>query len=318
VVATASYEARQYGIRSAMSCKMAQKLCPFVIFVPPRFHVYKQVSQQIREIFSRYTDLIEPLSLDEAYLDVTFDKKDIGSAISIAKEIKQAISDELNLTASAGVSINKFVAKVASDMNKPNGLTFIGPSKIENFMEKLPLIKFHGIGAVTAKKMKLQGLVTGKDLKKLSEERLSVLFGKSGTFFYQIVRGIDNRPVRPNLETKSISAEDTFAVDLNQGDALIQQKLNELAHTVFSRAEKYKLFGRTLTLKLKFNDFKTITRNKSVEHEITDISEALKLSEDLLHLVNFEEKQLRLIGLGISNFVQKNTKLENNPQSSLF
>src|SRR5476651_446659 len=187
VVATASYEARKFGIRSAMSSKQALQLCPHALFVRPRFDAYKEVSNRIREIFSRYTDLIEPLSLDEAYLDVTNDKLNIGSAIEIAKQIKQAIKDELQLTASAGVSINKFVAKIASDINKPDGLKFIGPSAIEAFMEKLPVEKFYGVGKVTAEKMKKIGLFTGADLKNLAEDDLVKHFGKVGRFFYQIV-----------------------------------------------------------------------------------------------------------------------------------
>src|SRR6201986_1122421 len=205
VVATASYEARKFGIRSAMPSKQALQFCPQAIFVRPRFAAYKEVSQKIREIFSRYTDLIEPLSLDEAYLDVTEDKLGIGSAIEIAKQIKQAIKDELQLTASAGVSVNKFVAKIASDINKPDGLTFIGPSAIEAFMEKLAVEKFHGVGKVTAEKMKKMGLFTGADLKTLSEEEMVARFGKPGRFYYQIVRGIDNREVQPHRETKSLA-----------------------------------------------------------------------------------------------------------------
>src|SRR5687767_1892664 len=210
VVATASYEARKFGVRSAMPSKKAVQLCPQIIFIRPRFDVYKEVSQRIRAIFKRYTDVIEPLSLDEAYLDVSEDKQNIGSAIEIARQIRQAIKDELQLTASAGISINKFVAKIASDINKPNGLTFIGPSQIEAFMEKLAVEKFFGVGKVTAEKMKTMGLHTGADLKKLSESTLVRHFGKHGKFFYNIVRGIDEREVQPDRETKSVSAEDTF------------------------------------------------------------------------------------------------------------
>ena len=216
VVATASYEASKFGVRSAMPSKKALQLCPGVIFVKPRFAVYKEVSQKIREIFRRYTDLIEPLSLDEAYLDVTYDKLNIGSAMEIAKLIKQAIKDELQLTASAGVSVNKFVAKIASDMNKPDGMTFIGPSSIESFMEKLPVEKFFGVGKVTADKMRKMGIFTGADLKKLPEDEMVKHFGKAGRFYYQIARGIDNREVQLNRETKSIGAEDTFAYDLTE------------------------------------------------------------------------------------------------------
>src|SRR6476646_1136857 len=204
VVATASYEARKFGVRSAMSSKKALQLCPDIVFVRPRFAIYKKVSEQVREIFHRYTDLIEPLSLDEAYLDVTEDKQNIGSAIEIAKQIKQAVKNELKLTASAGISINKFVAKIASNMNKPDGLTFIGPSSIESFIEHLAVEKFYGVGKVTAEKMKKMNLHTGADLKKLSEHELIQHFGKVGIFYYKIVRGIDDRPVEPNQETKSI------------------------------------------------------------------------------------------------------------------
>ena len=204
VVATCSYEARKYGVRSAMPSKKALQLCPQLIFIRPRFEVYKAVSRQVREIFHRYTDLIEPLSLDEAYLDVTEDKQGIGSAIEIATLIKRAIKEELNLTASAGVSINKFVAKIASELQKPDGLTFIGPSSVEAFVEGQSVEKFYGVGKVTADKMKGMGIHTGADLKKLSEAELTRHFGKAGRFYYRIVRGIDERPVEPNQETKSI------------------------------------------------------------------------------------------------------------------
>src|ERR1700743_3810159 len=207
LVATASYEARKFGIRSAMSSKQALQLCPHVIFVRPRFDAYKEASQKIREIFHRYTDIIEPLSLDEAYLDVTEDKQNIGSAIKIAQLIKAAIKEELQLTASAGVSINKFVAKIASDLNKPDGLTFIGPSRVESFIEGLAVEKFFGVGRVTAEKMKGLNLYTGADLKRLAEAELVQHFGKAGRFYYKISRGIDDRPVQPHRETKSLAAE---------------------------------------------------------------------------------------------------------------
>jgi DNA polymerase-4 len=301
VVATCSYEARAYGIRSAMSSKKAQQLCPYAIFVYPRFNAYKEVSKQIREIFSRYTDLIEPLSLDEAYLDVTEDKLNIGSAITIAEEIKKAIKNELNLTASAGVSVNKFVAKIASDMNKPDGLTFIGPSKIEKFMEKLPVEKFHGVGKVTAQRMKMQGIQKGSDLKKLSEERLTLLFGKSGKFFYNIVRGIDHRAVKPDREIKSISSEDTFGEDLDKGTEL-DENLLKVTRAAFKRLENYKLQGRTLTVKIKFHDFKQITRSISQEQAYTDEVESYEIAKSLVEQADFEGKRVRLIGVGFSNF----------------
>src|ERR1700712_973994 len=281
VVATASYEARKFGIRSAMPSKQALKLCPHGLFVGPRFAAYKEVSQNIREIFSRYTDLIEPLSLDEAYLDVTEDKLNIGSAIEIAKQIKQAIKDELLLTASAGVSINKFVAKIASDINKPDGLTFIGPSAIEAFMEKLAVEKFHGVGKVTAEKMKKMGLFTGADLKDLSQDELVGHFGKAGRFYYHIVRGIDDREVQPHRETKSLAAEDTFAYDLTTTEEM-EAELDKIAKIVHERLVKYELKGRTITLKIKYSDFKQITRNQSFPVAVDDLETICSTAKRLL------------------------------------
>lgn len=316
VVATASYEARQFGVRSAMSSAMAEKLCPHGIFVYPRFHVYKEVSSHIRAIFRRYTDLIEPLSLDEAYLDVTVDKLGIGSALQIAQEIKNAIKIELNLTASAGVSINKFVAKIASDMNKPDGLTFIGPSKINRFMERLPVEKFYGVGKVTADRMRKQHLKTGGDLKKLSEQRLMLLFGKSGKFYYRIVRGIDNRPVKPYHEAKSISSEDTFYSNLSRGEEL-NNHLAQIAQTTFERLKKHHLYGRTLTLKVKFEDFKLVTRSQTNAQAIVDLVDAIGVAQRLLDGIDFGAKQVRLLGLGFSNFYDHRQDT-GDIQSSLF
>ncbi|HEY8780955.1 MAG TPA: DNA polymerase IV [Mucilaginibacter sp.] len=303
VVATASYEARKFGIRSAMPSKQALHLCPDAIFIRPRFAAYKEVSQNIREIFSRYTDLIEPLSLDEAYLDVTVDKLNIGSAIEIAKQIKQAINDELQLTASAGISINKFVAKTASDINKPDGLTFIGPSAIEAFMEKLPVEKFFGVGKVTAQKMKSMGLHTGEDLKKLTEESLTKHFGKAGRFYYQIVRGIDNREVQPHRETKSLAAEDTFPYDLTTTEEM-EAELDKIAKTICSRLQHYGLKGRTITLKIKYSDFKQITRNQSFPAGLNDLETICSTAKRLLAATGLEDKKIRLLGISLSNFAE--------------
>jgi DNA polymerase-4 len=301
VVATASYEARKYGVRSAMSSRRAFQLCPEGIFVRPRFEVYKEVSRHIREIFSRYTDLIEPLSLDEAYLDVSVDKQDIGSAIEIAKLIRQAIRDELHLTASAGVSVNKFVAKIASDMNKPDGLTFIGPSAIHAFMEQLPVEKFHGVGKVTAEKMKKMGLHTGADLKRLSENEMKQYFGKVGAFYYRIVRGEDDREVHPHRETKSLGAEDTFPVDLRTiGD--MNDELLRIGVIVSERLKKHNLKGRTVTLKVKFSDFKQITRNQSMGFATNELDVIVRTAQQLLAGVEMEEKPVRLLGISLSNF----------------
>ncbi|MFD0766332.1 DNA polymerase IV [Mucilaginibacter lutimaris] len=318
VVATASYEARKFGVRSAMPSKQALQLCPHAIFVKPRFAAYKEVSQKIREIFSRYTDLIEPLSLDEAYLDVTHDKLNIGSAIEIAQQIKQAIKDELNLTASAGVSINKFVAKIASDIKKPDGLTFIGPSYIEGFMENLPVEKFYGVGKVTAGKMKKQGLFTGADLKKLSEREMTDRFGKAGSFYYNIVRGIDNREVQPHRETKSMGAEDTFAYDLTT-EGEMHSELEKIAKTVHERLLKYQLKGRTITLKIKYNDFRQITRSLSIPKNINDTATILNTTKKLLATTDVENSKIRLLGITLSNFLPVETKAKlKTDQLSLF
>lgn len=320
VVATASYEARKFGIRSAMSSKQALQLCSHAVFVRPRFAVYKEVSKHIREIFSRYTDLIEPLSLDEAYLDVTEDKLGVGSAIEVAQQIKQAIQDELNLTASAGVSINKFVAKIASDINKPNGLKFIGPSAIESFMEQLPVEKFHGVGKVTAEKMKKMGLHTGADLKKLTEDELVKNFGKAGRFYYQIVRGIDNRPVQPHRETKSMGAEDTFAYDLTEPGEM-NAELDKIAQTVADRLARYNLKGRTITLKVKYSSFKQITRNQSFVRPVGDLETLSKTAKQLLTATGLDDVRIRLLGISVSNFGElpvKTRKDEVSKQLRLF
>ncbi|WP_207533362.1 DNA polymerase IV [Desertivirga arenae] len=307
VVATASYEARKFGIRSAMASKQALRLCPHVIFVRPRFEVYKSVSQKIREIFYRYTDLIEPLSLDEAYLDVTKDKLGIGSALDIAKQIKEAIKSELQLTASAGVSINKFVAKIASDINKPDGLTFIGPSSIEIFMEKLPVEKFYGVGKVTAAKMMKLGLFYGSDLKALSEAELQRHFGKQGKFYYDIVRGIDNRQVQPHRETKSLAAEDTFPYDLSSLEEM-EAEIDRIARLVCERLKKKGLKGRTITVKIKYSDFKQITRNRSLVLPMDDLLTIASTAKELLASTYSEDQKVRLLGISISGFPNPDIK----------
>jgi DNA polymerase IV len=301
VVATASYEARKFGIRSAMPSKKALELCPHVIFVRPRFDLYKQVSGQIRAIFARYTDLIEPLSLDEAFLDVTQDKQGIGSAIDIAMAIRLAIRTELNLTASAGISINKFLAKIASDMQKPDGQTFIGPSRVEAFMEALTVEKFFGVGKVTATKMNNLGLFTGADLKKREEAELVRLFGKAGRFYFQIARGIDERPVQPDRETKSIAAEDTFPVDLTVLEEMVPE-LEKLAAVVANRLDRNKLKGRTVTVKIKYADFRQITRSRTLPDATDNSVVIFETAVDLLKSSGVEEKKIRLLGISMSNF----------------
>jgi DNA polymerase-4 len=290
VVATASYEARKFGIHSAMSSKQALQLCPHALFVRPRFEAYK-----------------EPLSLDEAYLDVTRDKLNIGSAMVIAEQIKTAIKTELQLTASAGVSINKFVAKIASDINKPDGLKFIGPSSIEAFMEQLPVEKFHGVGKVTAEKMKRLGLHLGSDLKKLTEEDLVKHFGKAGHFYYRIVRGIDQREVQPHRKSKSLGAEDTFSFDLTTVEEM-EDKLDKIASLVYERLQLKKLKGRTITLKIKYSDFKQITRNKSFPTPVSDLETIFMTAKQLLLATEPEDKKIRLLGISLSNFGEAEVK----------
>lgn len=308
VVAAASYEARKFGVRSAMPSKKALELCPDVIFIYPRFNVYKEVSAHIHDIFRRYTDLIEPLSLDEAFLDVTVDKQNIGSAIDVATQIRAAIKNELRLTASAGVSVNKFVAKIASDINKPDGLTFIGPSRIERFMEELPVEKFFGVGKVTAAKMKQMGIFTGADLKRLSQEHLVHHFGKSGKFFYDIVRGIDDRAVQPDRETKSLSAEDTFPKDLTLVEEM-EAELDKLAQNVQERLRRRGLKGRTVTLKIKYHDFRLVTRRRSLEKPVDDAEIIATVGKSLLTSTQPEGKKIRLLGIGLANFGNAHTTL---------
>jgi DNA polymerase-4 len=304
VVATCSYEARKYGVRSAMPSKKALQLCPGLIFLCPRFEVYKAVSRQVRDIFHRYTDIIEPLSLDEAYLDVTEDKQGIGSAIEIATRIKKAIAGELGLTASAGVSINKFVAKIASDLQKPDGLTFIGPSKVEAFVEALAIEKFYGVGKVTAEKMKGLGIHTGADLKKWSEADLTRYFGKAGRFYYQIVRGIDNRLVEANQETKSVSVEDTFAEDLTTVEDM-SREIEKLAGTLNRRLLEHGLKGRTVTVKIKYSDFRIITRSKSFAEPVGDLATISSTARQLLLATNVTGVKIRLLGITLSNFSER-------------
>lgn len=319
VVATASYEARKFGIHSAMPSKTAQRLCPDAIFVYPRFDAYKAVSKHIHEIFHRYTDMVEPLSLDEAYLDVTHDKQGIGYAMDIAKLIKEAIQKELSLTASAGVSINKFVAKIASDMNKPDGLTFIGPSKIEAFMEKLPVEKFHGVGKVTAAKMNAMGFFNGGDLKKMSREAMIQHFGKPGKFYYQIVRGIDNRPVQPHQETKSVSVEDTYQQDLTTSKMMLEE-LDVLSKKLSARLQHYQLKGRTVTVKFKFDDFTIMTRSHSLAVLISDKEHIMQTVKVILENAPLENKRVRLLGVGMSKFElpEPSKKDSSNIQLKLF
>jgi DNA polymerase-4 len=300
VVAAASYEARVFGVRSAMAGSRARQLCPQLIFVRHNFDRYKEVSQQIRTIFYEYTDMVESLSLDEAYLDVTFPKMGPPSATIIAEMIRQRIFETTQLTASAGVSYCKFLAKMASDLNKPNGLAKILPQEAEAFLEKLPIEKFHGIGKATAAKMRKIGIHNGYDLKQRTLLELARRFGKAGRFYYNIVRGIDDRRVHSNWVRKSISVENTFLSDLDQTTDMMEQ-LAEIAEDLQQRIERADNPGRTLTLKVKYADFQTVTRSKTTDHDIVTAAEMLALVAPLLADTAALTKKVRLLGLGVSN-----------------
>jgi DNA polymerase-4 len=300
VVAAASYEARQYGVRSAMPSVTAARLCPELIFVRARFDRYQEVSQQIREIFFEYTDLVEPLSLDEAYLDVTENKRGMTSATHIAREIRARIHAETLLTASAGISINKFLAKVASDLNKPDGMTLIPPERAEAFLEKLPIEKFFGIGAKTEAKMKRLGIFVGADLKARSELDLAQIFGKAGRHYYRIVRGLDKRPVKPDRLRKSVGAEHTFSEDLSTETQMLDQ-LAPIVQKVCTRMAQGDLAGRTITLKIKYHDFQITTRSRSLDHFVHRYEDIFPVITALLHQPAFPDRPVRLLGASVSN-----------------
>ncbi len=299
VIAAASYEARKYGVRSAMPSKIARRKCPFLIFAKPNFEAYKAVSKQIMEIFFRFTDLVEPLSIDEAFLDVTENKLNIPSATIIAKKIKEIIKEETDLTASAGVSYNKFLAKIASDYNKPDGFYLIKPEDATEFIENLPIEKFFGVGKVTLKKMHNLRIFKGIDLKAQSKQFLFSKFGKSGLYYYDIARGIDNRVVNPDRTRKSIGAENTFHEDIFTADE-INDKIEEIAEKLLERCKRGQSFGKTLTLKVKFSDFKQITRSKTVDYKLDNYNKIINLAKELTLLVDFSYNSIRLIGLQIS------------------
>jgi DNA polymerase-4 len=306
VVAAASYEARKYGVRSAMPSKTALHKCPDLIFVKPRFDAYKAVSNQIREIFFDYTDLVEPLSLDEAYLDVTSNKKNMPSATLIAEEIKKRIKETTLLTASAGISINKFLAKVASDVNKPNGIFLIPPDEAVSYVEKLAIEKFFGIGKVTAEKMHKLGIRNGLELKKFTEVELIRNFGKSGSYYYKIARAEDDRTVNPNRIRKSLGAENTFSTDLQEIEE-IKRELEDIAEVVYNRMKRSGTKGKTLTVKVKYADFKLITRSKSVNNWIEEEQQIIQLYEDIIEAVDIRNG-VRLLGLTLSNLNHEEKK----------
>lgn len=301
VVAAASYEARVFGVRSAMPSFKAKRLCPDLIFVKARFDAYKTASGMIRDVFQRYTDLVEPLSLDEAYLDVTLPKQGGPSATEIAKAIKVAIKEETDLTASAGVSFNKFLAKIASDLDKPDGLSVIRPEQADAFIAGLPIERFFGIGPVTARKMKERGIETGLDLRERAEDELVRLFGKVGRHYYRISRGQDEREVSPDRPNKSIGAETTFDTDLGDPKVMLE-RLEPLARRVIERMKTNENFGRTVTLKIKHRDFSINTRQRTLDQHVQDIAELMGLLDWLLHNPAPPALPVRLLGLSVSTF----------------
>nr|WP_322965549.1 DNA polymerase IV [Sphingomonas sp. SGZ-02] len=299
VVAAASYEARVFGVRSAMPSVTAIRRCPELVFVPPRFDVYREVSQHIRAIFARFTELIEPLSLDEAYLDVTEDRAGMGSATAIATAIRTAIRAETGLTASAGVSYNKFIAKLASDQNKPDGLCVIPPTHGAAFVASLPVKRFHGVGPVTARKMEALGILTGQDLCDRPLEFLQRHFGSYADYLYGAARGIDHRPVRAQRIAKSVGAERTFETDLSDRTAL-HEALERVVEAAWTRIARSGVTGRTVTLKLRHSDFRTITRARSATHPIDDRAAFLAIGLDLLDQQLPITGGVRLLGLTLS------------------
>ena len=311
VVAAASYEARKFGVRSAMSSRLAYQKCPHIVFVPHRFDVYKQVSSEIRAIFKEYTDLVEPLSLDEAFLDVTDNKFNEPSAIKIASEIKQKKKEKTNLTASAGVSVNKFLAKVASDLRKPDGLAVILPEQALPFLEALEINRFFGVGKATAEKMKNMGIAKGADLMKYSRLELAQRFGKFGSYLFDVVRGKDKRLVKPNRIRKSISSETTYDEDL-ETITQVKAAILDLIKKLVTSCEKYNIKGKTVNLKYRFNDFTTFTRSRTLGGYFNDEIIITDLSNDILTELEEGMKPIRLLGIGLStlNTERKDNQLE--------
>lgn len=310
VVAAASYEARKFGVRSAMSSVIAKRQCPELIFVKPRFERYKEISNRIRHIFFEYTDLVEPLSLDEAYLDVTENKKGNPSASLIAKEIRQKIFEKTGLTASAGISINKFIAKVASDYNKPNGQKTVAPEEVEDFLENLEIRKFYGVGKVTADKMYRLGIFTGKDLKEKSLEYLEKHFGNSASYYYEVVRGNHFSPVKSSRIRKSLGAERTFDENISS-EIFMLERLQNISEEIEKRLNKSNIAGKTVTLKIKYSDFSLQTRSKTLSYYISSKDLVLETAKELLYQEKMRES-VRLLGISLSNL---NTEKEEEETS---
>ena len=299
VVSAASYEARKFGVRSAMSSVMAKRNCPDLIFVKSNFERYREISAQIREIFYEYTDLVEPLSLDEAYLDVTENKKGMMSATLIAKKIRDQIKEKTGLNASAGISVNKFIAKVASDINKPNGQKTVPPEEVLEFLEDLDIRKFYGVGKVTAEKMYRLGIFSGKDLKSKTEEYLSEHFGKSGRHFYKVVRGIHHSEVKPHRTRKSLGAERTFNENISS-EIFMLEKLKNIAEEIERRLKRSDIAGKTITLKIKYSDFTQQTRSKTISYYISSKDLILEIAKELLYQEKMKNS-VRLLGISLSN-----------------
>ena len=304
VVMAASYEARKYGVRSAMPSATAKRRCPELVFVKSHFDVYRAVSQQIRSIFFDYTELVEPLSLDEAYLDVTADRRGLGSARAIAEDIRRRIRDETGLTASAGVSYCKFIAKLASDHRKPDGLTVITPERGQEFVASLPVARFHGVGPVTARKMERLGIMTGADLQAWSLPQLQAHFGSSAEWYWRISRGIDEREVKPDRPYKSVSAERTFDEDLSDPGRLAAE-LERIAGYAWDRVKRAEVAGRTVTLKVKYGDFTIITRSKSFPAPVPDQAAFTAAGQALLAAIFPLPRGIRLLGLGLHNLCEE-------------
>ncbi len=299
VVAAASYEARKFGVRSALSGALAKKYCPELLFVRPRFDRYKEISRKVQAIFYDYTDLVEPLSLDEAYLDVTQNKKGNPSASLIAKEIRERIFNEVGLTASAGISINKFVAKIASDVNKPNGQKTVNPDEVIAFLEELPIRKFYGVGKVTTEKMYQLGIFTGLDLRNKELDFLEKHFGKSGSFYYNVVRGIHNSEVKSERIAKSVAAEHTFDENLSS-EIFMEEKLKAIAEQLEKRLLRNNLAGKTVTLKIKYSDFTQQTRSKTLPYFIASKALLFETVKELLYQERMRES-VRLLGISVTS-----------------
>ena len=311
VVAACSYEARVFGIHSAMASSTAYRLCPDAVFIRPRFDVYRAVSSEIRKIFCEYTDLVEPLSLDEAFIDVTENYMNMASATLIAREIKKKIFNRTGkLTASAGVSFNKFIAKVASDMNKPDGITVITPDMADEFIDELPIRKFFGVGKVTEEKMLNVGIKTGADLKRYKKEQLVQMFGKSGSYFYNIAHGMDDRPVEPNRIRKSIGKETTFIEDIDDTNQMVEI-LENIADRLENSLIKHEAKGRIITLKLKYFDFHSITRSVAIDGPADSAAVIMEYVRPLLSKTEAGKKKVRLLGISISNFDDQETGCAN-------